>query len=1089
MNHIKTYKTGVKSLVFLLVLLVIAVQFSYMTFASEKNARAGLEFNEQGQAVKDEVYRKESIPFQNCYFDFHVNQDGEDGTVIYSVKYEGKSDYTPEISERGILKAEYPGKYRVTATSECENKIEKEEISKEFILYAMAEEEGSFISFKEKEIFYIPGTCDNTITQKAEVNLPEDAEYIHPEITYTADCKKEWFEVSEDGEIKITDLNGLNKELEKGEIRIKISATLRKNFYYGQDQDNYIIRINNRSVPEGAYTVPETNDKGWYCEDVAVQAEKGYEVSKELIPGNNTDYFKKQITFEDEGKKKRKFFVKNTLTGEIYRETGELLKIDKNPPEKSEMKTEIENVITMDKGKKRYCFASEPVKVRFLISNDDTEKERAGIQYIRWSFRTEDNLETEHGIITELEKDENHIYRGETEIDGERKGKISFYAVDEAGNKSDEIYTEEILVIDRTPPVLKVEQRVVKADTVHNVQGDTHYYNGNIENIITISEKNFFKEDCNVYLSQNGEKKKKIKNINWSDNKNLHTGSFILDKEGEYSLSVVYNEDNSGNKTIDEKGNLYGSFNSGKIVIDKTCPEISVNLEKAQGTNKEGSSCYKGKITGEITVRENNFSQGESDFYAITEKNRRIKINPQWTDNESGIKKGRFLLKGEGVYRIKADYTDLAGNRGKAYSSGTLIIDNTRPVIRLDYSNKDIKKNVKGWKYYNAPQEVTLYIEEENFDRKRVIIKCTDSKLKETGKMKKGKWQGNGKVHKLKILFPGNEEYRLSVRCSDLAGNEAEGKVEENFTVDRKAPENLKINYEEEKHRKTAGKEELFYDDKIKVRLSAEDETGTVDYFICYITVTDEYGKDKLITKKINRNKISYSGDGVKAETWFYLPLGKSKTQFNGKISFAACDRAGNFSKVYKDGKGIIVDSIPPGASVVYSEPVNCKNNILYYNNSAEIQINIKERNFFSEDPEVTIVKDGKTYKEKIKWKKTGNNAYTGKVTLKKDGHYRIITDYTDKSGNKMKPGTERLIVVDSKINKPEIKINGENGERKSFSGKVDINVLWKDRNPDDFNLKLYHTDSHGKKEDVTDKYLKKIKEYKWGVNEVTPKS
>jgi hypothetical protein len=97
----------------------------------------------------------------------------------------------------------------------------------------------------------------------------------------------------------------------------------------------------------------------------------------------------------------------------------------------------------------------------------------------------------------------------------------------------------------------------------------------------------------------------------------------------------------------------------------------------------------------------------------------------------------------------------------------------------------------------------------------------------------------------------------------------------------------------------------------------------------------------------------------------------------------------------------IVVDTVSPTLSVVYTNPVQTINDVDYYNGAMKVDIEISEANFYPEDVKVTVTKDEVDYLTTVDWKDSGD-LHTTTITLSDDGDYVVHIEYTDRSMNGM---------------------------------------------------------------------------------------
>lgn len=151
------------------------------------------------------------------------------------------------------------------------------------------------------------------------------------------------------------------------------------------------------------------------------------------------------------------------------------------------------------------------------------------------------------------------------------------------------------------------------------------------------------------------------------------------------------------------------------------------------------------------------------------------------------------------------------------------------------------------------------------------------------------------------------------------------------------------------------------------------------------------------------------------------LTLPRSEaTQLRGNLKVSATDAAGNQSDSYTDTDVFVVDTIAPTQTVSYqlkdgegaTQTIGTKH---YFSNEVEFTFDIVEANFYSDDVEVTVSKNGATAQRLfLSWTSTSNaDEHEAKLVLTDDAEYLISMRYTDRSGKEMTVYTSEIIVVD----------------------------------------------------------------------------
>lgn len=558
---------------------------------------------------------------------------------------------------------------------------------------------------------------------------------------------------------------------------------------------------------------------------------------------------------------------------------------------------------------------------------------------------------------------------------------------------------------------------------------------------------------------------------------------------GYISVSATDTFQNKSIKKVDN-GNI--------IVVDTISPEITVEYTEADRViGKE--YYYNNAVDVKFTVNEANF-YAEDVKVTVTKNGQNFNygvVNWGTTDVEDKTV-GTFTLlaptdhSGDGHYVITVEYTDRSNNEMVKYVSDTHTIDTIKPVIHVEYQNKNVANTLTDRdgnerKYFDNTQTAIVTITEHNFIADEVDFTITakdvtGAELDVNTLNTKTAWtvDSTGDVHTITITYPGDANYTFDVAYTDKAMNAADDYAVDYFTVDKTAPTNLKVEYSTSVldtvlESLTFG----FYNAKMTVTLTAEDPTSEVhSFFYSYLNAAGVSNVNaELINEAINASDIKYSADRKTATVTFEIPkmvLGNDN-QFNGTVEFAATDRAGNKTDVHKETKRIVVDNIAPTAQVTYNEATNTVGDISYYNGNITATVTVNEANFYANDVQVMVSKDGGTATAVTPtWKDNSVDVHVGTFTLTEDGDYTVTINYTDKSSNKMATYTSKQMTIDTKIEAPTYTINGtaktEIGG--AYKGEAMVGFDFADQNFDTKNITLTRT-RFDKVEDVTETFIK----------------
>lgn len=525
------------------------------------------------------------------------------------------------------------------------------------------------------------------------------------------------------------------------------------------------------------------------------------------------------------------------------------------------------------------------------------------------------------------------------------------------------------------------------------------------------------------------------------------------------------------------------------FVVDTISPTMIAEYSKESrmvGT----TAYYNGDATVTFTVNEANFFAEDVKVSVTKDGGTPYAVTPNWTDKSVDEHVGTYTLSGDGDYVVNVEYTDRSNNEMVSYTSHIITIDTTKPVIDVEYQNTNLIDTVKDRdgqdrKYFDDAQTAVVTISEHNFNANEVDFQIvakdvTGKELDASALNTKTQWSvgENDDVHIVTITYPGDANYIFDVDYADLATNKADDYAPDYFTVDKTAPTNLTVSYS------TSVLDTLleslsfgFYNAKMTVTLTADDITSGVHNFkYSYLKAMGVSGVNaELIDQAVEAADITYSEDGLTATMTFEIPkmvLGNDN-QFNGTVEFTAYDRADNETN-QKDTKRIVVDNIAPTATVQYNTPVNEVGGISYYDGDVNATVTITEANFYADDVQVMVAKDGgASYAVTPSWTDNSVDTHTGTFTLTEDGDYIITINYRDKSTNQMQTYTSNQLTIDTDIQAPTYIINGvaKTDEGGAYKNDATIAFSFEDQNFDTKTIKLERT-RFNSVEDVTDEFI-----------------
>ena len=588
--------------------------------------------------------------------------------------------------------------------------------------------------------------------------------------------------------------------------------------------------------------------KGWY-KSITYTAPAGYSIS---LSNSWNNKWENVLTFKEDAPiiKGQKIFLKYNRNGQISI-GGELedFQIDGTPPQLSSI-VDSKNKETKIKSIREYDFYKGPLEIQ--LKAEDAKSQVSSIHY-----RLEEEGKNQGRWIVMKEgtegfekiKDSNRVIV-KFPLNPQFRGRIRYYAVDNAGNESSEQVTDRVFVLDTVKPKGNLEY-----DQTFEDVGGHYYFQDGTHLSLNIKERNFFPEDkdfsLKVYGRRNGEEKeasyqalfdgqehyslKKDTGILDDGKRNLldrKKDSFIryspptsmdnplllinFSEEGHYRLSLNY-KDPSGNPIEWDKD--YGLSEGGlKVTVDTTDPKIFFDPSSESGQVRYFAKDVKLKAN----VLEENFNPAATDLSYIFTPDRvegRTAVasssslssgtgersirpnNISWKKekaSDSTLNKAELSLSEDGKYVVNLHTTDFSGRIASA--SNILVVDKTPPKIRLTLSNDGLANE----KYFREVRKGQIEIEDAHLDFSSLQV---DFSVKDKAGnpvstarnyaaylTSRSNWKDEGNKISIPIEFADDGIYHLSLKVKDLAGNEnapievGETKAAFDFVVDRKAP-------------------------------------------------------------------------------------------------------------------------------------------------------------------------------------------------------------------------------------------------------------------------------------------------------------
>ena len=233
--------------------------------------------------------------------------------------------------------------------------------------------------------------------------------------------------------------------------------------------------------------------------------------------------------------------------------------------------------------------------------------------------------------------------------------------------------------------------------------------------------------------------------------------------------------------------------------------------------------------------------------------------------------------------------------------------------------------------------------------------------------------------------------------------------------------------------------------DKVKVTFTVQDEDSKKASEIKKITW--KYTRDGSVSSILEEDggeaevtKVEDKDNPPTYKATITLTAEQAK-QYRGKLSFTATDTAGNESDHKTEDSIAVLDTVNPklmdaihtsgSDEVEYHPEENESGTIHFYSGDIKFSFVIKEANFFAENVNISLQKDGKdSVKPQVNWTHN-DDVHTGTFVISGDGDYKVYMDYADRSENiiKDKDGEREIKKYESEqltidTTRPELSFN-----------------------------------------------------------------
>lgn len=591
------------------------------------------------------------------------------------------------------------------------------------------------------------------------------------------------------------------------------------------------------------------------------------------------------------------------------------------------------------------------------------------------------------------------------------RGNISFTAIDRAGNTSDYVDEDTVIVVDTISPTREVEfspaKQIVTAEGLKTVD-DYDYstegvnykliYDAGATATVRVTEANFYPEDMDIRV--NGSP---VYLEDWQENGgDVWENKLSFSDDGHYVVTIEYT-DRSTNRMVE--------YISNEVIVDTVNPKIEVSYSPDNKiATEEGRAYYDKPQTATITITEHNFraSDVEVDISAkdisgsdinIENFAEYLKKDSSWTTN-GDVHTARINYANDANYEFNISYTDLALRKADNYQTDLFTVDTTAPEnLKVSYSSGVLNTVIESitFAFYNSPVKVKISADDlisgvSQFKYSYVNAKGVSSANAELTnavvESAKIQYSGSGKSANAEFTIPkaaliASNQFNGTVKflAVDKTGNKSdELKDNKRIVVDNIAP-NIKVSFN-----------------------SPITVNGGISYYSGNITATVQiteanfYAEDvtiKINGKNANPSKWSHSGDNHSATVVI-------SADGDYKLSVSYKDRSGNAMKAYESGQ-LTVDRQKPAVTIsgIKNESANKGEKIGFVINVQDTNLNASE---FKPVLTAVVMTENGSFETKdiaiTKVVESGKSCRCVVENLKEDAIYTLKCTAADMAGN-----------------------------------------------------------------------------------------
>lgn len=210
------------------------------------------------------------------------------------------------------------------------------------------------------------------------------------------------------------------------------------------------------------------------------------------------------------------------------------------------------------------------------------------------------------------------------------------------------------------------------------------------------------------------------------------------------------------------------------LKIDVTAPVIDISFDQTQPRRER---FYQTARTATIHITERNFDASGVDWEVTRNGEPCVMDISEWT-HEDNEHYATMTFTEDGDYTLQVNCKDLADNEAQPVEVEPFTIDQTLPLIEIDYEGEPAYQE----NYFKSARTAVITVTEHNFDLSDFVLDTINPYNAE-------EWVHEGDIHRLRVDFRQDDHYIWTCHYTDMAGNMAEQLAQEEFYIDTKAPE------------------------------------------------------------------------------------------------------------------------------------------------------------------------------------------------------------------------------------------------------------------------------------------------------------